>query len=165
MKREMHPELVRALRYFTREKEIMSGLLLVCEAGGRTETVMDGDVRADSVFDLASLTKLFTSLLLMRLYEQGKIDLDAPVERCAPAFSHLDGLTVRQAAWYEKAVRTPERIDTVVLSTQHAPDVPLEKLRAALGEEAAPDCAEIRAALSSRLLSSCSERIPAASVT
>ena len=73
---------------------------------------MDGHpVREDSIFDLASLTKLFTGLMLMRLTEQGKIDLDAPVRRYAPSFSRLGELTVRQTAWYEKAVRTPERID------------------------------------------------------
>ncbi|MGQ7123527.1 serine hydrolase, partial [Escherichia sp. HC-CC4] len=66
-----NPELLRAVRYFTREKEIMSGMLLVCEAGGRTETAMDGDVREDSVFDLASLTKLFTGLCALKLKEEG----------------------------------------------------------------------------------------------
>ena len=64
-----NPELTEAIRFFTREKEIMTGMLLVCEAGGRTETAMDGDVREDSVFDLASLTKLFTGLCALRLKE------------------------------------------------------------------------------------------------
>ena len=91
-----NPELQQAVQFFTREKEIMSCLLLVCGAGERTETALDGDARENSVFDLASLTKLFSSLLLMRLAEQGKIDLDAPVTRYAPVFSHLGGLTVRQ---------------------------------------------------------------------
>ena len=53
---KMNPELLRAVQFFTREKMIMSGMLLVCEAGGRTETAMDGDVKENRVFDLASLT-------------------------------------------------------------------------------------------------------------
>ena len=68
------PELLQAVRYFTREKEIMTGLLLVCEAGGRTASAMDGDVRENSVFDLASLTKLFTGLCALRLKEEGLLD-------------------------------------------------------------------------------------------
>ena len=71
MRRDADPRLLRAVRYFTRDTEIMSAMLLVCEAGGRTETAMDGDVREESVFDLASLTKLFTGLCALRLKEEG----------------------------------------------------------------------------------------------
>lgn len=39
------------------------------------------DVSADTVFNLASLTKNFTSVGLMRLVEEGKVDLDAAVGR------------------------------------------------------------------------------------
>ena len=67
MTRDMNPELLQALRFFTRETGIMSGLLLVCGSGGRTEAAMAGDVRENSVFDLASLTKLFTGLCVLRL--------------------------------------------------------------------------------------------------
>src|SRR5262249_53644734 len=43
-------------------------------------------MRPDTLFDLASLSKLFTSIAIMQLVEQGKIDLDAPVARHLPAF-------------------------------------------------------------------------------
>jgi D-alanyl-D-alanine carboxypeptidase len=39
------------------------------------------DVSADTSFNLASLTKNFTSVGLMRLVEQGKVELDAPIGR------------------------------------------------------------------------------------
>ena len=107
------------IRFFTEETRVLACMSIACGTADRSCRAFGGvadkdgqPVREDSIFDLASLTKLFTSLLLMRLYEQGKIDLDAPAECYAPAFSRLEGLTVRQAAWYEKAVRTPERIDT-----------------------------------------------------
>ena len=48
------------IRFFTRETEILSGVSVACGAGERIETAMDGDVGGRSVFDLASVTKLFT---------------------------------------------------------------------------------------------------------
>ncbi|MEU1800375.1 serine hydrolase domain-containing protein [Streptomyces sp. NPDC019937] len=53
--------------------------------------------RADTVFDLASLTKLFTAIVAVGSLERGEIELDAPVARYAPectaAAAH--GITVR----------------------------------------------------------------------
>ncbi|MFI0819024.1 serine hydrolase domain-containing protein [Streptomyces sp. NPDC021098] len=53
---------------------------------------------ADTVFDLASLTKLFTAIVAVGSLERGEIALDAPVARYAPectaAADH--GITVRQ---------------------------------------------------------------------
>ncbi len=106
------------IRFFTEETKVLACMSVACgtkdkavRAFGGTADPDGRPVREDSIFDLASLTKLFTGLLLMRLCEQGKIDLDAPVRRYAPAFSSLGELTVRQTAWFEKALRTPERID------------------------------------------------------
>ena len=91
-----NPELLRALQYFTREKEIMSGLLLVCEADGRTEAALDGEVKENSVFDLASLTKLFTGLCALRLKEDGLLDIGRPVFSYDPRFTELKDVTVEQ---------------------------------------------------------------------
>nr|WP_055550855.1 serine hydrolase domain-containing protein [Streptomyces sp. NBRC 110028] len=53
--------------------------------------------RADTVFDLASLTKLFTAIVAVGALERGEIELDAPVAAYAPectaAAAH--GITVR----------------------------------------------------------------------
>ena len=106
-----NPELNRAIRYFTREKEIMSGLLLVCEAGGRTEAAMDGDVKEDSVFDLASLTKLFTGLCALRLIEDGLLDTGRPVCFYEPRFTQLKDVTVEEIMAFTAELKTPGRVD------------------------------------------------------
>ena len=107
-----NPELLRAVRYFTREKEIMSGMLLVCEAGGRTETAMDGDVREDSVFDLASLTKLFTGLCALKLKEEGLLDTGRPVFSYDPRFTALKDVTAEELMTFTAELKTPGRIDS-----------------------------------------------------
>lgn len=43
--------------------------------------------RLDTIYDLASLSKLFTSIVAMQLAEQGKLDLSAPVVRYLPSFA------------------------------------------------------------------------------
>lgn len=106
-----NPELLRALQYFTREKEIMSGLLLVCEAGGRTETALDGEVKENSVFDLASLTKLFTGLCALRLKEGGLLDIGRPVFSYDPRFTELKDVTVEQLMSFTAELKTPGRVD------------------------------------------------------
>jgi CubicO group peptidase (beta-lactamase class C family) len=44
-------------------------------------------MRPDSIFDLASLTKVYTALLVLQLAGQGKVDLDAPVQKYLPEFT------------------------------------------------------------------------------
>lgn len=43
-------------------------------------------MRPDSVFDVASVTKVFTTLVAMRLADRGRLDLAAPVVAYLPAF-------------------------------------------------------------------------------
>jgi CubicO group peptidase (beta-lactamase class C family) len=44
-------------------------------------------VDEDSVFNVGSISKLFVSVAVMKLVEQGKMDLDAPVNRYIPEFT------------------------------------------------------------------------------
>ncbi|NIJ10050.1 CubicO group peptidase (beta-lactamase class C family) [Saccharomonospora amisosensis] len=55
-------------------------------------------VRPDTIFDLASVTKLFTSIAVLQLVERDQVELDAPVARYLPEFG-VNGkatITVRQ---------------------------------------------------------------------
>jgi CubicO group peptidase (beta-lactamase class C family) len=44
-------------------------------------------MRPDSVFDVASITKVFTALLVLQQVERGRIDLAAPVKQYLPGFT------------------------------------------------------------------------------
>jgi CubicO group peptidase (beta-lactamase class C family) len=44
-------------------------------------------MRTDSIFDLASLTKVYTTILVLQLVDKGKVALDAPVQRYLPDFT------------------------------------------------------------------------------
>ncbi len=107
----MNSELLRGIQYFTRETEILSALSAACGAGERTERAMDGDCRENSVFDLASVTKLFTGLCMMRLKEEDLLDFSRPVLVYDPRFSRLGDITVEELAAFAVTVKTPVRID------------------------------------------------------
>ena len=106
-----NPELRQALQYFTREKKILDGASVICGAGDRIEGAMDGAVREDSVFDLASVTKLFTGLCLMKLKEEGLLDPGRPVFSYDPRFRFLKDTTVWDLMTFAVTVRTPVRLD------------------------------------------------------
>jgi CubicO group peptidase (beta-lactamase class C family) len=44
-------------------------------------------MRNDSIFDLASLTKVYTAILTLQLVDQGKVSLDTPVRQYLPEFT------------------------------------------------------------------------------
>lgn len=110
--------LSHAIEYFTRETRSLACMSIACGTGNTVHTALGGvassegqSITADSIFDLASLSKLFTGLTAMRLRAEGRLDFDAPVTRYAPQFIHLDGVTVSQVLGFEIALHTPERID------------------------------------------------------
>jgi CubicO group peptidase (beta-lactamase class C family) len=43
--------------------------------------------KPDSIFDLASLTKVYTALLVLQLVDQGKVDLSKPLQQYLPEFT------------------------------------------------------------------------------
>ncbi|MER6594151.1 serine hydrolase [Micromonospora purpureochromogenes] len=54
-------------------------------------------MRPDTVFDLASVSKLFTTIVTMQQVERGRVELDAPVARYVPEFAAggKEAVTVR----------------------------------------------------------------------
>lgn len=53
-------------------------------------------LRADSVFNLASVTKQFTAAAILRLTEQGKLRLDDPLSKHVPEFAAAGRVTIYQ---------------------------------------------------------------------
>lgn len=59
------------------------------------------ETTADSLFQIGSITKVYTATLVMQLVDEGLVDLDAPVRTYVPEFSVADAsatetITVRQ---------------------------------------------------------------------
>ena len=107
------------VRYFTEETEILPCLSVTCGGAGLCVHARGGVINEQgtpvsdrTLFDLASLTKLFTGLLTMRLWEEGKLDLTRPVTDYAPQYRYLSDMPVEKVLGFEIGLTTPERIDT-----------------------------------------------------
>ncbi len=64
-------------------------------------------VSADTVFALASISKTVTATAMMRLVEQGKVDLNAPVRRYLADFAVQDEKVSREVAVWHLLTHTP----------------------------------------------------------
>lgn len=70
-------------------------------AAGLLSTATGVEATADSVFQIGSVTKVWTATLVMQLVQEGAVDLDVPLRRYLPEFRVADetasaSITVRQ---------------------------------------------------------------------
>jgi serine-type D-Ala-D-Ala carboxypeptidase len=83
-------------------------------------------MKKDTIFDLASISKIFTTTAAMKLYEEGKFALDDPVAKYIPEFAQngKEDVTIRQlmthtsgfASWiplYTMGTNRDERLQIV----------------------------------------------------
>jgi CubicO group peptidase (beta-lactamase class C family) len=64
-------------------------------------------VTPDTVFPIASISKTFAATMIMRLVEQGKIDLQAPVRKYLPDFKVRDANVSRDVTVWNLLTHTP----------------------------------------------------------
>ena len=84
-----------------------NGVVPVHDAAGKAVRYVDAEtelpadrqvpMRRDTIFDLASVTKTFTTIAVMQQVEAGRVDLDEPVATYLPAFAEngKDDVTIR----------------------------------------------------------------------
>lgn len=110
--------LEQGISYLVNEKRILACLSVTYGTATEEHHTMQGVVdrqgtplRENALYDLASLTKLFTGLLVMRLREEGKLELSRRVTDYAPQFTALSGVTVGEVLGFQVALVTPQRVD------------------------------------------------------
>lgn len=74
---------------------------IVEHAVGLLSTATRVEATVDSVFQIGSITKVWTATMVMQLVDEGLVDLDAPIRRYVPEFAvgddtAADAITVRQ---------------------------------------------------------------------
>jgi CubicO group peptidase (beta-lactamase class C family) len=68
---------------------VIDGELAHAGAAGVRDIVSKAPVDADTVFRIASMTKSFTAMAIMKLRDEGKLSLDDPAERFVPELKGL----------------------------------------------------------------------------
>lgn len=120
--------LLENMRYLCDEAQMLTGICVAYGTAEKSECVCHGlaqevllkdsafipckrPLKTDSIFDLASLTKLIVSVMTMRLTELGLLSLDESVGAIDPRFVHLKDVSVFDVLCYRVCLQTPGRID------------------------------------------------------
>jgi CubicO group peptidase (beta-lactamase class C family) len=83
------------------------------DAVGMAATAPQRAMQPDQVFRIASMTKLVTSVAIMLLVEEGRVDLDAPLEEYVTGFAQPPVLTNFDSATGTYATRPARRDATI----------------------------------------------------
>ncbi|MHC1785615.1 MAG: serine hydrolase domain-containing protein [Christensenellales bacterium] len=116
------------MRYLVQELGMLTGISVVC--GNRTQSasfqtglaqeIVEGadgfgeaplPITDRSLFDLASLTKLFTAIAVLQLLEAGKLSMDDAVGEKDKRFTGLRDTSLFETLCYQAVLRSPRRID------------------------------------------------------
>src|SRR5690606_4962607 len=68
---------------------VIDGKLAHLGVSGYRDLDTKAPVTADSVFRIASMTKSFTAMAVLKLRDEGKLSLDDPAEQYVPELKHL----------------------------------------------------------------------------
>lgn len=121
--------LEESVRNFIYEKEMVPGMVFSYGTQNYKETVVVGNrqevsqnakgkletalepMTKDTIFDLASVTKVFTSVSILKLMEMGLIELDDSVAKYAPEFKNLGDVTIFDLLTFRVPLKTNGRVD------------------------------------------------------
>ncbi|WP_040806760.1 serine hydrolase domain-containing protein [Nocardia concava] len=143
-----YPDTRTALQRLTEADGAPGALLEVRDAHGRTvltSGVANRDTHApmtgDARFRIGSMTKIFVATVVLQLVGEGRLDLDAPVERYLPGVVRGDGydghdITVRQLLQHTSGL--PDYVDfldlTQITTSPATHHDPMELVRLALAQ-------------------------------
>ena len=72
----------------------------------------EAPLRNDSVFDLASVSKLFTCIAVLQLVERGKLSLHQPLGSVDKRFSQIKDVSIEDLLCFRANLQTTARMDT-----------------------------------------------------
>jgi CubicO group peptidase (beta-lactamase class C family) len=122
------PDEVTRLLRGVRNRHACVGMAVAVVRSGRAEFVAHGladigaerSVTPDTVFRIASLTKLFTAVAVMQLHERGGLDLDAPANdylrayRLVPGRADFPPVTVRHLLTHTSGIPDVVRLQDLL---------------------------------------------------
>jgi CubicO group peptidase (beta-lactamase class C family) len=110
-------DLPRLLRSNIKKRQVPGASVAVLRNGRITAATAAGVINldtkvpatADTVFQIGSITKIFTTTLIMQLVDEGKVELDAPIVHYLPSFRVADldvsrQVTVRQFLSHQSGI-------------------------------------------------------------
>jgi D-alanyl-D-alanine carboxypeptidase len=84
---------------------LKDGKIVFIKGYGMADLEDGQPVKADTIFRIGSLTKQFTSAMLLMLVERGQLSLSDPMSKYFPDFPHPEGITVRHLLDHTSGIR------------------------------------------------------------
>lgn len=120
--------LISNMRYLCDETRMLTGITCAYGTAEKSEYALYGraqevtlteqgfipcvrELDSESIFDLASLTKLIVGVMTMLLVHEGRLSLEERVGEIDSRFVHLKDTTVHDVLCYRVCLQTPGRID------------------------------------------------------
>lgn len=126
----------KIFKYYVADKNF-SGVALVASEGkieylngsGFSNRQTGSELTTKSKFRICSITKTFTAVIIMQLYEQGKIDLNAPISKYFPEYKGegRDQISIDNLLTYSSGLDNIDQRDEAVYNTLMSPDVQIDK--------------------------------------
>ena len=69
-------------------------------------------IEQDTIFDLASTSKLFTAISILKLHEVGLIDVFDPITKYVPDFKNLNDVSIYDLLKFRVMIVTDTRVDS-----------------------------------------------------
>ena len=128
MTKDPRQRLEEGVSHLVDERRIISGIAVsygdctrgeaFCRGNLREVRLQDGafvpdtaPLGTDSIFDLASVTKLFTCIAVLQLVERGKLRLDQTVGSVDRRFSHIKDVSLEDLLSFRANLQTTARMD------------------------------------------------------
>lgn len=112
--------LEEMVKHFIYQTQITPGIILEYKTPKRRETIICGNsqeipypkpMEEDTIFDIASNTKLITCIAILKLSEIGKLNLFDPISKYVPQFKNLTNVTIYDLLKFKVAIATDKRIN------------------------------------------------------
>lgn len=81
------------------------GGILLCKGYGMADNARGTICTPSTVYPIGSMTKQFTSLAVMQLYERGKLDIADPLSKYLPDFPKGDAITIKNLLTHTSGLR------------------------------------------------------------
>ena len=122
-------DLITSMKYLCDDSRMLTGIAVSYGTAAQHESNLYGRAQememnadrlfipctraleADSLYDLAPLTKMFTCVMTMLLVEKGQLSLSETIASIDSRFQHLDRTTVHDVLCFIAHLQTPGRID------------------------------------------------------
>lgn len=92
--------------------------ILINNSYGKGDYEKDIPITQDTVFRLCSITKLFTAVGIMQLYEKGQLDLKDPVSKYIPEQHRGNDITIHNLLTHTSGIESNSGVDITKFNTK-----------------------------------------------